>query len=179
VKFQQSFAWLLLFATLNSVACAQDEDSPVEPLRKFSGTWEKQFTIYRSEWMPEQQAKTGRHSSRMILNDKHMQETGRDSDGSSYLTIYSYDDAGKEYRTSTFRSTGESWQMQGQWDARTNTLTLARQLDKVIRMKATYRFLSPNEFQFSYVAQDDAGKVYFRLEGTGKRVSENGTERPR
>jgi hypothetical protein len=40
-------------------------------------------------------------------------------------------------------------------------------------MIARYQFIKPDEFRFSYIAKRDESKVYFRLEGTGKRVEAN------
>jgi len=144
--------------------------SALAPLGRFAGTWEKRFTIYKSEWSPQEQVKTGTHSCKWILADHHLQETGRDSDGTTYLGIYSYDTAAKEYKMSVFRSTGDTFQMTGKWDAGSSTFTWSQKLDDGIRMTASYQLASLNEFKFSYVAKKGDGKVYFRLEGTGKRV---------
>jgi hypothetical protein len=149
---------------------APDPKSPLAPLGRFAGTWEKRFTIYKAEWTAEEQAKTGTHTAQWVLGGRHLQETGRDSDGSSYMSVYSYDAGAKAYRLSGFQSDGSAWQMTGGWDAATSTLTWSRDLDGGVRAVATYKFAGPDEFQFSYVAKDGAGKVYFRLEGTGKRT---------
>jgi hypothetical protein len=135
-----------------------------------AGTWEKRFTIYKSEWSPVEQSKTGTHSCRWILDCHHLEETGRDSDGSTYLSIYSYDVAAKAYRLSAFQSNGSTWQMSGRWDPETSTFTLSRELDGGIRVTASYQLVGPDGFKFSYTAKNGNGKVYFRLEGTGRRV---------
>jgi hypothetical protein len=142
------------------------------PLGRFVGTWEKHFTIYKSEWSPTQQTKTGTHSCKWILDERHLQETGRDSDGSAYMSVSSYDAAAKAYRMTVFQSNGSTSQMSGKWDDGSNTFTWSRDLDGGIRMTASYQLVKPDEFKFSYVARDGDSKVYFRLEGTGKRVQE-------
>jgi hypothetical protein len=149
-----------------------DLKSALAPLGRFAGTWEKRFTIYKSEWSPSEQTKTGTHSCKWILDDRHLQETGRDSDGATYMSVYSYDVAGTAYRVSVFQSNGNAWQMSGKWDASSSTFTWMRELDDGIRMTASYQLVKADEFRFSFLAKKDDGKVYFRLEGTGKRVEE-------
>jgi hypothetical protein len=114
-----------------------DVKSALMPLGRLAGTWEKRFTIYKSEWSPEEQVKTGTHMCKWILSDRHLQETGQDSDGSTYIAIYSYDAAAKEYRMSAFQSNGDAWQMSGKWDARSSRFTWSRKLDDSIRTEAS------------------------------------------
>jgi hypothetical protein len=167
---------LLLAALLwGRIAPAQepspDLKSALAPLARFLGTWEKRFTIYKSEWAPEEQTRTGTHSCKWILNDRHLQESGRDSDGTAYLSVYSYDAEARAYRVSVFRSNGSTWQMSGKWDAESSTFTWSQELGAGIRLTAWYRLVTPDEFQFSYLARKSDGKVYYRVEGTGRRVA--------
>jgi len=169
------FVVFLVVGLLPAGAAYAEEPSPdlksaLAPLGRFAGSWEKRFTIYKSEWSPEEQVRTGTHSCKWILDERHFQETGRDSDGATYISIYSYDAGTKAYRMSVFQSNGNSWQMTGKWDAGSNTFTWSRKMDDGIRMTSSYQLVSPDEFKFNFVAKKDAGKVYFRLEGTGKRV---------
>jgi hypothetical protein len=147
-----------------------DLKSALAPLGRFTGTWEKRFTIYKSEWAPEEQTKTGTHSCKWILNDSHLQETGRDSDGTAYMSVYSYDAEAKAYRVSVFRSNGSTWQMSGKWDAESSTFTWSQELGEGIRLTARYQLVTPDEFKFSYLAKKSDGRVYYRVEGTGKLV---------
>jgi hypothetical protein len=146
--------------------------SALAPLDRFAGTWKKRFTIYKSEWSPAEETKTGTHSCKWILDDRHLQETGRDSDGATYMSVYSYDVAGKTYRLSVFQSNGDTWQMSGKWEASSSTFTWTRELDDGIQMTASYQLVKADELKFSFLAKKEDGKVYFRLEGTGKRVEE-------
>jgi hypothetical protein len=141
-------------------------------LGRFAGTWEKRFTIYKSEWTPTEQAKTGTHTCQWILDDRHLQETGRDSDGATYMSVYSYDVPGKTYRLAAFQSNGNAWHMSGTWDADASTFTWTREMGDGLRMTASYQLVKADEFKFSYLAKKEDGKVYFRLEGTGKRIEE-------
>jgi len=104
-------AFLVCGNQLTSNSFIAQERSPelksrLEPLGRLVGTWEKRWTVYKSEWSAEEQVKTGTHTSKWILNDRHLQTNGQDSDGSSYLSIYSYDPATQEYKSFAFQSTG-------------------------------------------------------------------------
>ncbi len=148
---------------------ATDAKSAIAELNRFQGTWEKQFTIYKSEWSPVEQTKSGTQTDAWILDDHHLQETGQDSDGQNFMTVYSYDVAAKAYRASVFLSDGDSWQMTGQWDAQSSTLTWKREVGDGILMTGTCTFLTPDQFKFGWIAKGKDNKELFRLEGTGTR----------
>jgi hypothetical protein len=169
------FPMVLLAVLLSGPGASAQDPSPdlksaLAPLGRLVGTWEKRFTIFKSEWAPEEQVKTGTHSCQWILNDSHLQETGRDSDGAAYMSVYSYDAEAKAYRVSVFRSNGSTWQMSGKWDAKSSTFTFSQELADGIRLTVLYRLVTPDEFKFSYIAKKSDGKVYYRVEGAGKRV---------
>lgn len=149
---------------------AQGQEPPLAELGRFAGTWEKQFTIYKSEWFPEEQTKTGAQTGAWILDHHHFQETGRDSDGLEYMMIYSYDANAKTYRASMFQSNGNALQMTGSWDAESSTFTWTQAMADDIRLVATCTFTSTEQFEFRYNAKDQDGKELFRLEGTATRV---------
>jgi hypothetical protein len=169
-----ALACLLIFLlpgqSMSGQESSADAKSALAELNRFRGTWEKQFTIYKSEWSPEEQTKRGTQTNTWILDDKHLQETGQDSDGINYMTVYSYDVAAKAYRASVFQSNGNSWQMSGQWDAKSNAFTWTHELGDGTRMVGTYKFVTPNQFKFSYVAMAEKNRVLFRVEGTGTRL---------
>jgi hypothetical protein len=154
---------ILVVAAVAASTTAQEPSpdlrSALAPLGRLAGTWEKRFTIFKSEWSPEQQTKTGTHECKWILVDSHLQETGRDSDGSAYMSVYSYDAVAKEYRASVFQSNGRTEQMSGKWDAASSTFTWSQEVGEGIRMIGTYHFIKPDEFRFSYIAKKEEGKV--------------------
>jgi hypothetical protein len=86
------------------------------------------------------------------------------------MNVYSYDVAARTYRASVFQSNGNTWQMSGQWDVESSTFTWTHEVADGIRMVGTYKFVKPDQFEFSYVAKNRANKVLFRLEGTGNRI---------
>lgn len=161
--------FLLTGHSVSGQESAADAKSAIAELNRFQGAWEKEFTIYKSEWSPEEQMKSGTQTNAWILDDHHLQETGQDSDGLNYMTVYSYDVAAKAYRASVFSSNGNTSQMSGQWDAQSSTFTWKHELGDGIRMIGTYKFLTPDQFKFGYIAEGKDKKVLFRLEGTGTR----------
>jgi hypothetical protein len=159
-----------VFATMSANAQKPDQ-AKLDQLNRFAGTWEKKFTIYKSEWTPEEQTKSGTHTCSWVLENSHLQETGTDSDGGTYITMYSYDAATMAYRASAFQSTGNSWQMKGTWSDDSNTFTWSHEVMPGVQMIASHQFITPDQFKFSYLVKDKANKILFRLEGTGKRVT--------
>jgi hypothetical protein len=164
---------LMVAFLLSPLSNAQDgkptPDIALKELNRFVGHWEKSFTIYKSEWNPTEQARTGTHTCEWILNDRFVQEKGEDSDGGTYLTIYSYDAVSESYRASIFQSTGMTAQMNGKWDAATKTFTWTHEIGDGVIMTSKYQFVEPKEFKFSFIATDRERKVLFRLEGKGQR----------
>lgn len=161
--------FLLAGHSVSGQESATGAKSAIAELNRFQGTWEKQFTIYKSEWSPEEQTKSGTQTGVWILDDHHLQEIGQDSDGLNYMTVYSYDVAAKAYRATVFSSNGNTSQMSGEWDPQSSTFTWKHDLGDGIRMIGTYQFQTPDHFKFSYIAKGQDNKELFRLEGTGTR----------
>jgi hypothetical protein len=170
---KRTFALLLLLLPTGPIASAQksapDVESPRGQLSRFSGTWEKQFTVYKSEWSPGEQTKSGTHTCLWILDGRYLQETGQDSDGAKYMAVYSYDEAAEVYRASVFQSSGNSWHSSGHWDDASKSFTWTHSVADGVQMVGTYKFVKPNQFTFSYVAKNAANHELFRLEGSGSR----------
>lgn len=161
---------MTVFATTSADAQKPDH-AKLEHLNRLVGTWEKKFTLYKSEWTPEEQTRTGTHTCTRVLENSHLQETGKDSDGGTYITMYSYDSATMSYRASTFQSTGNSWQMKGTWSDDTNTFTWSHEVMPGVQMIGRLQFTAPDQYKFSWFAKDKDSNVLFRLEGTGSRVT--------
>jgi len=148
---------------------APDSDRAMNSLAPFIGKWNKEWTVHKSEWTPKEQQATGVHTWDWILEKQHMQETGKDSTGSTYISIWSYNKAARSYRVASFQSSGNSVLMNGQWDSKSRTFTATHEMPGGVKMTATYVLKNKDLFQFSYVATDNSGKIYFNLQGTGKR----------
>jgi hypothetical protein len=153
-----------------TLAQSPDSDRVMNRLDPFIGTWNKEWTVHQSEWTPKEEKATGTHTWEWILEKQHMQETGKDSTGSKYISIWSYDNESRSFRVATFQSSGNSQVMNGEWDSKSRTFTATNDLGNGVEMTATYVLKNKDLFEFSYVAKDSSGKIYFNLQGIGKRA---------
>lgn len=145
--------------------------SLLEPLKQFEGSWTKKFTVHKSPWVNEAHTETGAHVAKWVLDQRHLQEIGKDSDGSTYMSFYSYDAETRDYRLSIFTSAGSVWQFAGKWDPAAKTFLWTRTMPDGVRMTATYQFVRPDEVKFRYVAsKKDGAEILFQLDGVGQRV---------
>lgn len=152
-----------------SLAQSVDDEPSIRSLKPLIGTWNKEWTVYRSEWTPREEKATGTHTWKWILDQQHIQESGSDSTGSKYLSVWSFDTTSKRFQVATFQSSGSVFQMPGDWNSRSNTFTATRAVGNGVTMTAKYVLNNRDLFQFSFVAKDESGKIYFHLQGTGKR----------
>lgn len=162
----------LLFAICLSVAnLALAADPPADlpgelkPLDRYAGKWEKTFETIT----PEKIKKTGTHTATWILKDRFLQETGRDSDGTEYLSVMGYDPQAQQFKLTFFQTTGFSATLTGSFDAATNTFTWK---DSAGGFTGKNKFIDANTYELDYVAKTPDGKIVFELKGTAKRVKE-------
>ena len=153
-----------------TLAQSSNSDRPIKSLDPFIGTWNKEWTVHKAEWTPKEEKATGTHTWEWILGKRHMQESGKDSTGSEYLSIWSYDNSTKSFRVATFQSSGNSVQMNGEWDSQSRTFRTTNDVGNGVKMTATYVLKSKDLFDFSFVAKDDSEKLYFNLKGIGRRA---------
>lgn len=121
-------------------------------------------------WTPKEENASGTHTWEWILGKRHLQESGKDSTGIEYLSIWSYDNSTENFRVSTFQSNGNSIQMKGKWDSKSRTFSATNKVGDGVTMKATYVLKSKDLFEFSFVAKDESGNLYYNLKGIGRRA---------
>jgi uncharacterized protein (TIGR03067 family) len=135
------------------------------------GTWRSEVTTFKAEWTPETKTTTGRHTSARVLGGHFVQEKGVDP-AEDHLTLYTYDPQRKAYRAWWFSSMGQANESAGKWDGETRTLTWTAPAGEGRTVTAQHRFVGDDGAEWSIVTKDDAGKVYFRMEGKNTRVKE-------
>jgi len=146
------------------------ERSPLEPLVRFSGSWKKQWKRLPSEWIPEEQSATGTHTSRWCLNGRFLKEEGLDSDGSTYMSLLSYDQNAGHYLLSSFMSEGFATRMTGTWDEATHTMTWQNKVQPGFTSEWTYRLTGPDSYEFEFITRGEDNKLYMHLQGKAQRV---------
>ena len=172
-----AFAILFVCAFCTATnAQSRNSDQSIKLLEPLIGTWSKEWTIHQTEWTPKEEKATGTHTWEWVLDNQHIRETGTDSTGSKYMSMWSYNKSTMNYRVATFQSNGNSSQMIGSWDTETNTFIATNDLGNGVTMTVKYVLSDEDSLRFSFVARDDTGKTYFHLEGIGKRSDRS--ERP-
>ena len=146
------------------------ERSPLEPLVRFSGHWKKQWKLLPSEWIPAGQSASGTHSGHWSLNGRFLKEEGQDSDGSTYLSMYSYDEAASQYLLTVFQSRGATTRMTGTWDEEKLTMTWRNTEQPGLTSEWKYRLVDSERYEFEFVTRGDDKKLYLHIKGTADRV---------
>lgn len=139
----------------------------------FEGNWRKEFKLLRGFLNPAEAAKTGTHECKQALGGALLQETGRDSDGSSYMCLYTYDPSDRAFKASLFQSSGEVSHMKGEWNPQTRSFTWTSRRDDGVVTTATHTFESPHEYRFSIVSRKDGALELARVEGKGTKLGGN------
>ena len=139
----------------------------------FEGNWRKEFKLLRGFLNPADAAKTGTHECRQALGGALLQETGRDSDGSTYMSIYTFDPSDRAFKLSVFQSNGVVSHMRGDWNPQTRSFTWINKRDDGAVTTATYSFDSPHEYRFSIVTRKDGAFELARIEGKGTKSGGN------
>jgi len=141
-------------------------------LDNFVGTWRTETTIFKAEWTPETKTLTGRQTMTRVLGGHFVQERV-DDPKDEHLTLYTYDPQRMAYRSWWFSSKGYANEAVGKWDGETRTFTWTAPAGEGRTMTAQGRFVGADAAEWSVVIKDDAGKVYFRMEGKSTRVKES------
>jgi hypothetical protein len=142
---------------------------PIEPLHRLSGSWKKKWTILQSEWNPKQQEATGTHVTRWSLNGHFLKEEGKDSDGSNYVSMTSFDEPTGQYLHNSFSSSGLNHRLVGSWDEKTSTMIWRNTERAGLTEEWKYRLTGPDHYEFEFQIRGEDQKVYFHLKGSAER----------
>jgi len=137
-------------------------------LRQFEGNWRKEFRLLPGGGSSGT-TRTGTHECRQALGGAAMQETGHDSDGTSYLSVSTYDPADRVFKMSVFQSSGVVAHMTGTWDPRTRSLAWTHKGNDGVITTASYSLESAHEIRFAIVAKKEGALELFRIEGKGTK----------
>jgi len=167
--------WHGLCVALLCGAWASAADAPnsaeKKVLDRMLGTWRVEATIFQTEWSPETKQVAGRDVITRVLGGHFVQDQRVEPPG-EYLSLNTYDPQRKAYRAWLFHRSGESTQFTGTWDGQTQTLAWTAPVGEGRSVTIRSRFVSDDRTDGGVVTKDDAGKVYFRMEGKSTRVTE-------
>lgn len=151
----------------------KEQQQAMTVLRQFEGNWRKEFRLIQGSGGSTAVARTGTHESRQALGGAVMQETGHDSDGTSYLSVSTYDPADRVFKMSVFQSSGVVAHMTGVWDPRNRSLAWTHKSAEGVITTASYELESANELRFLIVAKKEGALELFRIEGKGTKSGSN------
>lgn len=153
-------------ALLQAAEPPADLAEELRPLHRYAGTWQKEFESTQGE---EKVKKSGTHTSKWILKNRFLQEEGKDSDGTMYLSVMRYDPDTQQFKLTFFQSTGFSSTLTGTFDAATSTFTF-KDSNGGGSFVGTNQFVDADTYKMHYQAKGPDGKVQFQISGTAKRV---------
>jgi hypothetical protein len=118
-----------------------------------------------AEWNPKESRVTGTTTNEWVLDGWFQQHRTKMDDGYVSIEIWTYDADKKTYRTWAFLKGGISYEMTGNWDERSNTLTCKADLQNEITATLKMHSLDDDNREFSFVAKDAKGKIYLNTAG--------------
>ena len=139
-------------------------------LDQFLGDWRGQEKAVKAKWNPEEKRTTSTGASVRILGGRFTSSEGKTSDGTTSLTLMTYDQQKKAYRMWYFNSRGFAGESAGQWDAKTKTLTLRSDGDDGTTTTGKLRIVDGDTVEWNWTTKDAEGAVGFRIEGKNTRV---------
>ena len=175
---------------LNATARAQQQNPPQSPkpegpnpeirelavLNRLAGVWDYEASAKPSESFPKGGRATGTDSSRWVLGGHFLQGRGipqAQGDKSfampNAMWMTTYDLARQSYRMLLFDGGGEFSEWTGQWDEAGRTLTWTSDLPLGLKADSIWKFDDQNDYEYTLVVKDGAGKVYADIMGKLKR----------
>jgi hypothetical protein len=134
------------------------------------GNWKGDLTVHKTKWNPKEFRQTSTSSCVRVLGGRFILNKGGGSDGTTGLTLTTYDTEKKCYRCWYFDSKGSAVEMQGKWDPETKTATWRSDLGNGVTAVSTARYVDGETVETSIVNKDKDGEILFRVEGKATRV---------
>lgn len=139
------------------------------PLHRFIGSWRGEITVQSAGAEPVRHTQENRFA--WILGGRFLEERGTDSDGSSFVGIWSFDEKANKYQAHYFLApAGDVVALTQVWDASKQTFSGSADLPGNLRMLTEDRFLGADAYQWSITIQDSKQATLMRTQGKERRV---------
>jgi hypothetical protein len=139
-------------------------------LERFVGSWRGEVTV--DTVGAEPQRYTQQNSFAWILGGRFLEEQGTDSNGGSFLGIWSLDPGSGRYRAHYFIApAGDAIVLSHEWNERARSFTGSAELGGGIRMLAEDRFIDHDTYEWRITLLDGTGAPLRRMHGLERRVS--------
>jgi hypothetical protein len=148
----------------------EDPSSPNNPLQRYVGSWHGEVCVDGLGVEPS--SYTQENTWAWTLGGRFLEERGTDSNGSSFLGVWSLDARTGKYRAHYFIApSGDVVVLTHEWNELQRTFSGSADLGGGVRMLAEDRFLDRDHYEWSIVVQDGAGQIVSRMRGRERRVS--------
>lgn len=163
---------IMLGIPSNSQSAEPPSKSPEQAvLDRRLGNWRDVYTLSKAPWTPEEKRGTAELTAKRILGGRFIQVVEEHSDKTSATAILTYDEQQKSYWAWWFSSEGYASEATGVWDADTNTMTWTSR-SRGSPTTVTIRFLDADNYEWTVLVKDPAGKILYRKEVKTTRVKE-------
>ena len=149
---------------------APDLPNKLKVLERFVGDWEETVTIPKAKWNTQARRLTSTTSTTRILGGRFIRSEGKLSDGTTTLTLVTYDERKQSYRMWYFNSHGVAMESAGRWDPKTETMTLRHDSSEGIVATGTSRSTGDDTAEWHATTKDAEGTVCFRVEVKQTRI---------
>jgi hypothetical protein len=146
------------------------DSSCSSPLEHYIGSWRGEVTVEAAGSEPQRY--TQQNSFAWILGGRFLEERGIDSNGGSFLGIWSLDPSSGKYRAHYFIApAGEIVVLTHEWNEQSRTFTGSAELGGGVRMLAEDRFIDSDNYEWRITVLDGKGTALSSMHGLERRVS--------
>jgi hypothetical protein len=139
------------------------------PLQRFVGSWRGEVTAQQTGAAATRYVQENRFA--WTLGGRFLEERGKDTNGGSFVGIWSFDAKASTYRAYYFLApSGEVVALSHAWDEGKKTFSGSAELPGGLRMLAEDRFLGPDAYVWTITVQDSKLATLMRTEGKERRV---------
>jgi len=144
------------------------DSSCSSPLERFVGAWRGEVTVDGAGGEPQRY--TQHNSFAWILGGHFLEERGTDSNGGSFLGIWSLDSSSGKYRAHYFIApAGDAVVLTHEWNELSRSFTGSAELGGGFRMLAEDRFIDHATYEWRITVQDSTGTPVRRMHGLERR----------
>jgi hypothetical protein len=146
------------------------DSSCSSPLERYVGSWRGEVTLEAAGSEPQRY--TQENSFAWILGGRFLEERGTDSNGGSFLGVWSLDPGRGTYRAHYFIApAGDIVVLTHEWNERSQSFIGSAELGGGVRMLAEDRFIDRNTYEWRIAVQDGTGTLLSRLHGLERRAN--------